>query len=321
MPDSVIDLTPLKVTAPGSLMLMGEHAVLFGEPALACAVDKRISVELAPREDRQVVIDSALASYRSDLDQLVAEAKLSFVLAAIQRQQAVLQTGFELRIRSEFSHTVGLGSSAAVTVAVVAALMAFSGEASGDPMAVFNESLAVVHQVQDGRGSGTDLVAAVFGGVVGYTAATAESPAQIRALKGLPQISLYYAGYKTKTPDVLKIVEQYCAQQPQLFAGIYRLMGQCTAQAELAVERSDWVSLGQLMNMYQGFMDALGVNDKQLSDIIYSLRQSDAIYAAKISGSGLGDCVLALGQDANLSIAYEQIPVSISAQGVSVEYQ
>ncbi|WP_432470615.1 mevalonate kinase family protein [Amphritea sp. HPY] len=316
----MIDLTPLKVTAPGSLMLMGEHSVLFGEPALACAVDKRISVELTPRDDRQVVIDSALAGYRSDLDHLAAEAKLSFVLVAIQRQQAVLPAGFELRIRSEFSHTVGLGSSAAVTVAVVTALMAFSG-ASGDPMAVFNESLAVVHQVQDGRGSGTDLVAAVFGGVVSYTVATAESPAQIRALKGLPKISLYYAGYKTKTPDVLKIVEQYCAQQPQLYAGIYRLMGQCTAQAELAVERSDWVSLGQLMNMYQGFMDALGVNDKQLVDIIYSLRQSDAIYAAKISGSGLGDCVLALGQDANLSIAYEQIPVSISAQGVSVEYQ
>jgi len=302
-------------------MLMGEHSVLFGEPALACAVDKRITVQLTPRTDRQVVIDSALASYRSDLDRLAPEAKLSFVLAAIRRQQDALPAGFDLRIWSEFSHTVGLGSSAAVTVAVVTALMAFAEADIGNQLAVFNESLAVVHQVQEGRGSGTDLVAAVFGGVVGYTVATADRPAQIRALKGIPEISLYYAGYKTKTPDVLKIVEQYCTQQPQLYAGIYHLMGQCTAQAELAVEQSDWCGLGQLMNIYQGLMDALGVNDKQLADIIYSLRQSDAIYAAKISGSGLGDCVLALGQDANLSIVYEQIPVSISAQGVSVEYQ
>lgn len=321
MPDSVTKGSVLRVTAPGSLMLMGEHSVLFGEPALACAVDKRITVQLTPRTDRQVVIDSALASYHSDLDQLAPETKLSFVLAAIQRQQDSLPAGFDLRIRSEFSHTVGLGSSAAVTVAVVTALMAFAGADIGDQLAVFNESLAVVHQVQEGRGSGTDLVAAVFGGVVGYTVATTDRPAQVRALKGIPEISLYYAGYKTKTPDVLKIVEQYCAQQPQLYAGIYHLMGQCTAQAELAVEQSDWRGLGQLMNIYQGLMDALGVNDKQLADIIYSLRQSDAIYAAKISGSGLGDCVLALGQDANLSIAYEQIPVSISAQGVSVEYQ
>ncbi|MEH6576592.1 MAG: mevalonate kinase [Amphritea sp.] len=332
MPDSVIENTAsgsitdavatggaIKVTAPGSIMLLGEHAVLFGQRALACAVDKRISVTLTPRNDRQVRIDSALAQYAADLDALTPEPRLSFVLAAIERQLRALKSGFELLIESEFSHTVGLGSSAAVTAAVATAIAAFCGVDIANRNGLFKEALATVHQVQ-GRGSGTDLVASIFGGVVGYSVATADSPADIKALQGLPEISLFYAGYKTRTPDVLRIVEQRSQQQPELYQGIYELMGQCAMQAEEAVQQSDWPRLGQLMNIYQGLMDALGVNDKVLSEIVYSLRESEHILAAKISGSGLGDCVLALGQDATLSLPYEEIPVSVSAQGVIIEY-
>lgn len=314
----------IKVTAPGSLMLMGEHAVLFGQRALACAVDKRISVELKPRTDRAVVIDSALAQYQSSLDDLTQEPALSFVLTAIQRRKTDLPNGFELIIRSEFSHTVGLGSSAAVTAAVVTALTAYAGLPVNQPRALFDEALAVVHQVQDGRGSGTDLVAAVYGGVVGYTVATAERPAQIRALSGLPELSLYYVGYKMKTPDVLRYVESLAQQQPGLYNGLYELMGQTAEQAEEAVDKADWETLGRLMNIYQGLMDALGVNDRQLAEIIYTLRQSDKISGAKISGSGLGDCVLALGQDPDSDLIqalnYQAIPVAVSAQGVIVEH-
>ncbi|PIE25497.1 MAG: mevalonate kinase [Neptuniibacter caesariensis] len=296
-------------------MLMGEHAVLFGEKALACAVDKYIYVELSPRTDREVYIDSALATYHSTLDQLVDEPELSFVLAAIRQFKAELPGGFSLKIRSEFSHTVGLGSSAAVTAGCVAALSAFANQTTA-PERLFTRALDVVHSVQGGRGSGTDLVASIFGAVVSYVV----EPRQIKALGALPDISLFYVGYKTKTPVVLQIVEQRAQQQPDIYADIYRLMGKVTAKAEQAVAARDWHSLGQLMNHYQGLMDALGVSDKALSEIIYTLRSSSTILGAKISGSGLGDCVLALGQDNELAISYEQIPVAVSAQGVTFEH-
>ena len=53
----------LKASAPGSLMLMGEHAVLHGKKALVCAIDQRISVSLTPREDARISIVSALGEY------------------------------------------------------------------------------------------------------------------------------------------------------------------------------------------------------------------------------------------------------------------
>ncbi len=308
-------MSKIKVRAPGSIMLMGEHAVLFGHKALACAVDKYIDVELCPRSDDQVVVDSSLAQYQSTLGSLTPCSELSFVLAAIKRFKVQLSSGFELTIRSEFSHTVGLGSSAAVTAAVVAALMAFVAE-EVEPAGLFDHALAVVHEVQGGRGSGSDLVASIYGGVVAYQV----SPRTVERMSAAPQLALYYAGYKTKTPDVLAIVEEKAQQNPAFYDAIYALMGSLTLQAEDAVAAQDWSRFGLLMNQYQGLMDTLGVSDLNLSEMIYRLREHADILASKISGSGLGDCVLALGTAADLKIGYEHIAITVSDQGVTLEH-
>jgi mevalonate kinase len=305
----------IEVTAPGSIMLMGEHAVLFGEPALACAVEARLTVTLVPRSDRRVLIDSALGQYSGSLDELSSMPELAFVLAVIAGYQSQLQRGFELSIRSGFSHTVGLGSSAAVTAATTAALAAYAGQ-STDPETLFARALTAVHQVQHGRGSGTDLAASLYGGVIGYDMA----PAQVRPLSGLPPIALYYSGYKMKTPEVLARVEQKAARQPELFAGLYRLMGQTSQAAEKAVNHQDWDGLGELMNLYQGLMDALGVCDATLAQMIYRLRAEPGVLGVKISGSGLGDCVLALGR-VESALPWESIPVSVAAKGVEISYE
>ena len=308
-------MSNIRAKVPGSIMLMGEHSVLFGEKALACAVDKYIHLSLIPCDQRIVTIKSALADYHSDLDSLTAHPDLSFVLAGISQFADRLPSGFVLQIESEFSHTVGLGSSAAVTAGTVAVLAAYAGLELDNDM-LFDQSLSVVHQVQDGRGSGTDLVASIFGSIVSYSVA----PRSIHALSGLPDISLYYVGYKTTTPVVLKKVEQLRRSNKAVYDQIYALMGQVTAEAESAVLAQDWTKLGALMNNYQGLMDALGVSDLAISDLVYRLRASENIFGAKISGSGLGDCVLALGGDSSLDLPYEQIPVGVSEQGVSLEY-
>jgi len=286
----------IRTRAPGSTMLMGEHAVLFGEPALACALDYWLEVELTPLPNRQVEIDSSLARYRSELDRLAPEPALSFVLD------------------SGFAHTVGLGSSAAVTAAVTAALAAYSG-ADTAPESLFETALKAVHRAQHGRGSGTDLAASIYGGVIHYRV----DPRQVKPLTERPELTLLYSGYKMKTPEVLALVEARAATEPGLYAELYRLMGRTCDSARNAVDGADWPRLGQLMNFYQGLMDALGVNDATLSEMIWQLRAQPDILGAKISGSGLGDCVLALGK-LNEPLPWESIPVSVAATGVEIEY-
>jgi len=295
-------------SAPGSTMLMGEHAVVKGYWAIACALDKRIEVRLTPRSDSVVKVRSELATYSASLDDLVPDDKLSFVLKAIELQLADLDKGFELDIVAQFSHTLGLGSSAAVTVATVKALAAYSNiELTREQH--LQKALAVVHAVQ-GRGSGTDLAASIYGGVIAYKI----DPCEVLALSGLPIICLHYVGYKTKTPAVLEIVAQYGAAHPTIYAGIYKMMDSITGAAIAAVKAQDWQRFGKLMNIYQGQMDSLGVNDAKLSEIIYRLRQNPLIQGAKISGSGLGDCVISLGAELELT-GYQQIKLKISDHG------
>ena len=303
----------IRVKVPGSLMLMGEHAVLQGELALALAVARYIDVKLVARADSEVVISSSLAQYRAALHNLTPEPKLSFVLSAIEERVEHLPSGFELSINSEFSHEVGLGSSAAVTAGVVAALSRFCGEQFAAD-ALFERALRVVHRVQGGRGSGTDLVASIYGGLVAYRV----EPREIRRLSGLPPIDLYYVGYKMKTPEVIARVETLAAKAPGLYSGIYRLMGETAEAAEAAIHQQEWALLGQLMNSYAGLMDALGVCDKALADLQYQLRDQADVLGVKISGSGLGDSVICLGQAAPQEINYTHIPVEISQQGLTI---
>ena len=113
----------ITTSAPGSLMLLGEHAVLHGKHALVCAINRRITIRLFPSLDNTVKIVSDLGNYQSPLDNLVDHPSFRFVLQAIRQQIQHVPRGFELKIDSEFSADIGFGSSAAVTVATHASLM------------------------------------------------------------------------------------------------------------------------------------------------------------------------------------------------------
>ncbi|WP_225307556.1 mevalonate kinase family protein [Nitrincola iocasae] len=307
-------VSAFKVSAPGSTMLMGEHAVLQGEVALVCAVDARIEVTLRPRSDRQVHIHSSLCQYQSDLDRLTPQPALSFVLAAVSAYRTQLPSGFDLIIESGFSSTIGLGSSAAVTAAMVVALEHFASIES-TLLEQFRSGLAIIHTVQEGRGSGADLAASLSGGIVCFS----PSPLQIEALQcpdGLT-LSLFYCGYKMKTPEVLRYVESRWQQEPQLLQQLYRLMGETSLAAVRALKAADLITLGRLMQVYQGLMDALGVNDATLAKMLADLRQDSAVLGSKISGSGLGDCVLTLGKTTPQPLqGFSQISIAPAKLGV-----
>lgn len=293
-------------------MLMGEHAVVKGHWAIACALDKTIEVSLTPRHDRVVNVYSQLANYSSSLDQLSWLPELSFVIKSIQHHLGELTNGFDLSIQAQFSHTLGLGSSAAVTVAIIKALCTYT-KTQLTRQDHLQKALAVVHAIQ-GRGSGTDLAASIYGGVIAYRV----DPSEVIQLSGLPKLGLHYVGYKTKTADVLSYVAEREVIVPELYSNIYRLMNEISLAAISAVKEKDWPKLGMLMNMYQGQMDSLGVNDAALSDIIYRLRANKAkVLGAKISGSGLGDCVISLGDQLTLE-NYQSIEINTAANGVLI---
>lgn len=294
-------------------MLIGEHAVVYGHQAIVCAIDQRIHVRIHHIDERIVRIRSKIApNFTTSLDDLPSKGPLRFVCAAVSAYAAKLKNGLAIEITSEIDPTLGLGSSAAVTVATLAALdKLVPGEATLPEL--HGKALTIVRELQ-GRGSGADLAASVFGGMLAYATPEAKlvdgDRAYIHQLPQPPQLSLRYSGYKTPTADVLKTIAEAMHKDPEIHQRLYKQMGNCSSSAIKACEEVDWQRLAELMSAYNNLMKKLGVSDKTLELII---AEASTAMAAKISGSGLGDCVIALGD-----VPQGFKPVELSKQGVIV---
>ena len=294
-------------------MLLGEHAVLHGHTALVCAVDRRIEVLLKERADSKIRIVSSLGRCITTVGRPAFPKSFRFIAAAIGLFRHKITTGFSLEIRSGFSHTVGLGSSAAVTVATIAALSAWLSGRS-DPKKILLESVRVIRETQ-GLGSGADVAASVLGGIVAYRA----DPISARKLRSVCPITVVYSGSKKPTVEVVRLVEKARQAHPELFMRVYALMDLSARKAIRAIGRKDWAGFGALLNINQGLMDVIGVNNAALSDIVHALRKHPGIRGAKISGSGLGDCVIGIGSSAAAVGPYRSIPAQMSKEGFRVE--
>lgn len=301
-----------KASAPGSLMLLGEYAVLHDQPALVCAVDKRMRVSLAPRDDQIIELISSLGHYQTTVTALEVTAPFQFVLATLKQYQSELTQGCTIQIESEFSHQIGFGSSAAVTVATLAAVSAWLGY-SLSTLELIKKARAIVQAVQ-GIGSGADVAASVQGGIVAY----AMQSLVIESFACTLPLAVVYSGSKTPTVNALQHVKQTFAEYPDLFKTLVQAIGQCASDGIIAVKQQQFAELGKLMTIQQGLMSALTVSTPVLNNIIAQLNLELGILGAKISGSGLGDCLIGLGRVSS-GFSLPCIDVAITTQGVLCE--
>jgi mevalonate kinase len=272
-------------------MLAGEHAVLHGYPALCLAVSQQVHVTLTPHADATITLSSnAFPSFTVAKNEIVIQKPYQFVLGALQSLAQQLPTGCRIHIESEFSHTIGFGSSAAVTVATIKALRQWLN-LSLTPSDILVHAREVVRKVQ-GRGSGADVAASTYGHVVYYHQHDIE-PEVINVLSPLIAV---YCGYKTSTTEVIQRVEQsFNSMGTHVFNDICQQIGTCTENMTTVLKQQNWPALGELMNQHFALQQALHVSDQTIDTIVATLLQQPTIYGAKISGSGLGDCVIALG--------------------------
>ena len=305
----------ISVSAPGSLMLMGEHAVLQGYPAIVAAIDQRLQVHLTPRSDDQIYAKSNLGTYQGCLSDLPTDHTWRFVIATIQHFLSQLTHGIGITIESEINSTIGFGSSAALVVALTKAL-AIATDTPLDNIALTTLARQLIRDVQ-GRGSGSDVAASVFGGVVYYHPDTDT----VTPIDYLPNIVAVYSGYKTPTPEVIATVMQRVTDDPAHYQRVFADIGTATEQGKQALLNRDLTAFADALQTNQNLMTELGVCDDTLQAIIDTLQQHPAILAAKISGSGLGDCVIGLCREkpSRLSapVGYVQ-SVNLGKCGVSI---
>ena len=288
--------------APANTMILGEHSVVYGQPALACALDQFVTIHWQTRQDSVINIYSALGEHHTQLENITLHPKLSFVIAALQGFQSHLTCGLDIHIESEFSSTIGLGSSAAVLAAMLSGLNTIC-KTDYTLIQQFEIGHRIIIDLQ-GRGSGTDLAASLSGGTLFFQPKTDLQPLpSIQKLNIHLPLVLIYAGYKTPTAEVLRQVAVAWQDKPDELEILYHSMAQVTKHAFQALQNHAFETFYQACRDYQHLMDKLGVNDDTIQNIIDALIQCESIHCAKISGSGLGDCVLGIG---NLNDCHSQ---------------
>ncbi|MDY0387818.1 MAG: mevalonate kinase [Methanolobus sp.] len=267
-------------SAPGKIYLFGEHAVVYGQSAICCAIELRTKVHV--QKDDDIIIESVLGSTGLDFE---IHPYVSHVIEKM-RQHADIE-GIRIKIESQLPVGSGLGSSAAVSIASIQALnLLYECNLSLEDVAKTGHE---VEKMVQGNASPTDTYVSTMGGIV-----------MIPQRKKLQLIKCPIVVGNTNefssTKELVKNVAELRSGFPSVIDPILSNIGQMSILAEKFVEQNDYMAIGRLMNVNQGLLDAIGVGSAELSSLIYAARKNAAI-GAKITGAGGGGCMVALAEN------------------------
>ena len=332
-------------SAPGKVYLFGEHAVVYGEPAVPCAIERRARVTAEPRDDDRVRVDAedlTLDGFtvewgespeeRPDVDvpSSLVEAAMGYIEEAVaQARDAVddREAGFDITVESDIPLGGGLGSSAAVVVAAIDAAVRAHGEEI-DPRELADRAYQAEHTVQDGQASRADTFCSAMGGAVRVEGD------DTRAIDA-PELPLV-VGYDGGAGDTGKLVagvralrEEYAfaAETVESIGDVTRRGEELLAGAEpgAAPDAELVEELGGLMNFNHGLLSALGVSSRSLDAMVWAARNAGAA-GAKLTGAGGGGCVVALdaGGDTERALGFsndceQSFRAELATEGVRAE--
>ncbi len=317
----------VKVSAPGKLMLFGDHAVVHGRPCIVTAVNHRMSVEMEKREDSKIIINAPemnINDYTVSTNELNKEhpKEVKFVAVAIKNffEKYNLKSGLNIKTKSEFSSKFGFGSSSAVTVCTIKALSELF-KIGMTEKEIFDLAYKTVLDIQ-GVGSGFDIAAAIYGGTLYFV--TGGKTIEKLDMKNLPLI-VGYTGIKADTATLVRMVAEKKKKNSYVDAN-FDLAEKIVFDAKLHLENDNHNVVGELMNSNHGLLNSLGVSSAELENLIHSAHKAGA-YGAKLSGAGGGDCMIALAPEEKKEVVKKAIenaggiiiPVETNAKGVRVE--
>jgi mevalonate kinase len=173
-----------------------------------------------------------------------------------------------------------------------------------------------VIQAVQGRGSGADAAASIYGGIVRYAIGDAATRSLSRA--AFP-ITAVYSGYKKPTAEVIARVSDIWSGRAGELHAIFEQVGKTVDAGEQAIDDGDREAFGRALEEGQDLMRRLGVSTPELEQCVALLRSDPGIAGAKISGSGLGDCAIGWGRTNKAFAPFDTYAIVTAQDGLRIE--
>ena len=257
--------------AAGKVILLGEHGVVYGRHALAMPIPSAVSVTL------------------TEAPELSHDLPAEFV-TNLFTELGVTETNWRIDIDSRLPFGKGLGSSAAIAVALARACDAKLDLGLDDERinAIAFESEKLAH----GTPSGVDNTLATYARPMLFDN-DGELKFELLEPANVPPLVIAWGDETGSTKEMVAGVRERRSSATAHFDAIFDEMGRLSREGARLLQRGDWEGLGRLMNICHGLLNAIGVSTPQLERMVVLARQSGAA-GAKLTGAGGGGSIVAM---------------------------
>jgi mevalonate kinase len=290
-------------SAPGKIILFGEHFVVYGGKAILCAINKRITVTAKAIPENKISIKSSIGNLvlapKRPLNEVDIQLRPFYYLADKMIQKYDEKSGMEITIDSEIPVGVGLGSSSACCVAAAAAISGVFTKKSKEEilqMAIEAEKTMFPNT------SGADCTVCTFGGIMQYDKQTGHSK-----IDSEPRFHLVIANSKIEhsTKEVVSTVNQFKEKNEERFSKICNEENNLIDDVLVCLKKNDLKGIGIDIIKNQEYLELIGVSNEKLRSMIELANKSS--FGAKITGAGVGGCIFALTDETNMEDTIQQL--------------
>ena len=289
-----------KASAPGKVILFGEHFVVYGVKAILCAINKRITVTAEKIEGKKIFIKSNIGNLELETGKLNSEInsplKPFYYLADKMLKNENI--GIEIIVESDIPLGVGLGSSSACCVAGAAAISRlFKKTSKEEILALAIEAEKTIFE----NTSGADCTVCTYGGIMNY-----DKENGFHKIKSEPKFHLVIANSNIEhsTESVVEDVRKFKENDEIRFSELCKNESKLVEDVLELLKENDIRKLGVKVNENQEYLETIGISNEKLREMI-QIGQTQS-FGAKITGAGGGGCIYALTDESNLEQTMNQ---------------
>jgi hydroxymethylglutaryl-CoA reductase len=282
--------------ACGKIILLGEHAVVYGRPAIALPIP--LAVEAAIRKGGDG-INVVIPRWGVEQKVRVTNPGFTGIIAQMLEQLGLDKENMTIEVFPHIPRAMGLGGSSALAVAIIRAIDHAYKLGLNDGR--INELAFECEKAAHGTPSGVDNTVATYGSPLYYQRRD-EQPLFSTVKLGQPlELVIGMTGKESLTADTVARVRASWQQYPERYETIFDQIGHLTMSASDAVKSGQLNELGELMNLCHGYLNALQLSTPELEEMIHVARQNGAV-GAKLTGGGGGGSMIALCPDSSAPV-------------------